>query len=186
LQNLFLQEPCPLNVQSSQCLHHKIYLGNPLEPLESFSISDGFNILFLNRIVNGEKAVFRSGIGLVFAHMDVSMKERKRFFLNGGISGAYISGVSIQGSVEKWLYESQRHFVNVESKLTLSYVRPPVSDNSEEYAEINNIAIHFLLGFGSKPLDTNNHSYKNHIKYWMFPAIHHYLLGQGKLGLVQK
>ena len=72
--------------------------------------------------------------------MDVSMKERKRFFLNGGISGAYISGISIQGSVEKWLYESQRHFVNVESKLTLSYVRP-LSELSQKAHAFENQAI---------------------------------------------
>jgi hypothetical protein len=163
-------------------MHHKIYLANPKHPVNSFSISDGFNILYLNRVLSNKRLTFRPGFGLVFSHMDVRIKDRERFYLKGGNGGAYLSGVSVQGAIEKWIYETERHFINLETKLTVSYVKPPVSSNPDEYAEITNIAIHFVFGFGSKPIRNDNATAMNRLYYWGLPTAHHLLLGQDKLG----
>lgn|GEM_PF-703934 len=163
-------------------MHHKIYLANPKHPVESFSISDGFNILYLNRVLTNNKLTVRPGFGLVFSHMDVKIKDRERFYLKGGNGGAYLSGVSVQGSMEKWIYETERHFLNLETKLTVSYVKPPVSSNPDEYAEIYNIAIHFVFGFGSKPIRSDDATAMDRLYYWGLPTAHHFLLGQDKLG----
>ena len=52
----------------------------------------------------------RYGAGLVFAHMDVTFDGRDRFYMDGGIRGAYLSGVVAQVSLEKWIKTFEKRF----------------------------------------------------------------------------
>jgi hypothetical protein len=135
-------------------IHHKIYLDNTTDIIEDFSISDGFNLLLFNWATYNQAHDFthRVGVGLVLAHIDTTLSGRERFYMDGGIGGSYISGITSQLSLEKWIYETDAMFVNVETKLTLSYARVPISSDFNEFADVSNIGFHVLLGLGSKPV----------------------------------
>jgi len=153
-------------------VHHKIYLANPQGPIDAFSISDGFNILYLNRVRAFDNHAYRYGAGLVFAHMDVTLDGRERFYVDGGIGGAYLSGISAQVAVEKWLWKNDTHFVNFETKFTASYLRPPVSLDQSEFATLNNFALHFNVGLGTKPM-TNKGDLKAKAKHYGPSVLYH-------------
>ena len=136
-------------------VHHKIYLASDVAGVDSFSISDGFNLLFFN-IVNpvsrfGERAYLRLGAGFVFAHMDVSLTGRERFYMDGGIRGSYFAGAAAQIALDKWVKTYDKHFVTIETKFTAAYCRGPVSTNFAEYSVVPNYAFHVVLGVGTKP-----------------------------------
>jgi len=155
-------------------VHHKIYLDNTTDTIEDFSISDGFNLLLYNWAQKNKTYDFiqRIGIGLVFAHVDVTLSGRERFYMDGGLGGSYISGITSQLSIEKWVYESPRHFVNAEAKLTASYARVPVSSDINEFADVPNIGFHILLGIGSKPIEKSS-SPKDKALYFAAPVGYH-------------
>ncbi len=136
-------------------VHHKVYLNSVDNRVPRFSLSDGYNLLFLNRVSPikrfGERAYLRLGAGLVFGHPDVIIDDRERFYMDGGIGGSYLCGVAAQVSVDKWVKTFERHFMTVETKFTAAYARPPISTNKEEYGVVPNYAIHVVLGVGNKP-----------------------------------
>ena len=136
-------------------IHHKIYLASDVPRVNDFSISDGFNMLFYNWVrpfpLLSAPSYYRLGLGLVFAHMDVSIEGRETFYMKGGIQGSYLAGVAAQLSVDKWIKTFKRHFISVETKFTAAYCRGPVSSNILEYSVIPNYAFHVVLGAGTRP-----------------------------------
>lgn len=153
-------------------LHHKIYLANPQGDIDNFSISDGFNILYHNWATRHDNEwIHRWGLGLVFAHVDATFQGKDRFFMNGGIGGSYFSGISVQYSMEKWFWESAKHFGSIEGKLTVSYARTPISRDRVEFADVPNIAFHVLVGFGSKPPEKQQDI--SHYSHYIYPALMH-------------
>ena len=92
--------------------------------------------------------------------------------MNGGIGGAYLSGITSQISLEKWIYETEKHFVNLETKFTLSYARPPISDDINEFGTVPNYAFHFLIGLGSKPVQKES-SLKDKAQWLAVPLGYH-------------
>ena len=100
-------------------VHYKMYLKNPPAGIENLSVSDGYNILFFNlgrRTTND--FIMRLGTGIIVAHPDVTLTGKERFWNDGGISGAYISGLALQLSLEKWLYQTKRYVFSSEMKLS--------------------------------------------------------------------
>ena len=68
-----------------ELIHHKIYLNNPQRSLKNFSISDGYNLLTLNRTWHlDDHHFFRLGLGAVLAHPDVTFDNGPRFHRVGG------------------------------------------------------------------------------------------------------
>ncbi len=53
-----------------QFIHHKIHLENTTEEVERFEITDGFNILTVNRAFPAGPVDLRVGAGVVIAHAD--------------------------------------------------------------------------------------------------------------------
>lgn len=159
-------------------VHHKIYLNNTTDTIQDFSISDGFNLLLFNiaRRTPRHDLVYRLGLGLVFAHVDDTLNGRERFYMNGGIGGAYVCGITSQIALEKWVYETSRHFVNVETKFTLSYARPPISDDINEFASVPNYGFHVLLGLGSKPVAKTAPLKEKAL--WLAPPLGYHLIAQ--------
>lgn len=155
-------------------VHHKIYLASPVTGLDSYSISDGFNLLFFNTVRPlsrfGKQSYLRLGAGLVFAHMDVSITGRDRFYMDGGIRGSYLAGVAAQIAVDKWVKTYENHFVTVETKFTAAYSRGPVSTNFAEYSVVPNYAFHVILGVGTKP--HQHTSLKETLKTMSIPSLY--------------
>ena len=164
-------------------VHHKTYLKNRPQDIQHFSLSDGYNLLYLNRTfkVNRFKNRFfknshlRFGFGLVFGHPDVRIEGRERFFMKGGIEGSYLCGVTSQIAFDKWVWELPTHFLTLETKFSASWARPPVSENRREYAVYPNYAIHFILGVGNKPKKPN--SFKEGLIQYLAPPL--YMGGAG-------
>lgn len=149
-------------------VHHKIYLVNTNDIVEKFSISDGFNQFYYNwaRKYN-DKTFYRFGVGVVMSHPDVSISGRERFYMKGGIGGSYLSGVTVQADLERHILENDRHFLTFDTRLTLSYIQPPISTDSNEYAELWNVALHLTLGVGSKPVPKMEG--KDKLQYFLVP-----------------
>ena len=49
-----------------ELVHHKVYLKNTTDYIQSFSVSDGYNLLYLNYAYRlNKKHILRSGVGLI-------------------------------------------------------------------------------------------------------------------------
>lgn len=155
-------------------VHYKMYLDNPPAGIDKLSISDGYNILFLNY---GKKlrdnVVSKVGAGIIVAHPDVSLSGRERFWNKGGISGAYFAGFAMQLSIERWLYQTRYHLFTTEAKLSAGYARIPISKNKSEFGDVPHIALHVTLGIGSKPLSKQSKPL-DYAYYFLVPTLHHY------------
>ena len=131
-----------------ELVHHKIFLDNPPAEVQRFSISNGFNILTINRAWDTGKFIWRFGIGLVVTHPESTVRGRS-FDESKGIfgQGFYISGAAIQGAVGKRIFLWKGLFASLEGKITVSYVRVPIVDG---HANVPNVAGHILVGIGYK------------------------------------
>jgi hypothetical protein len=139
------------NAFGLELVHHKVYLKNTNDYLNSFSVSDGYNLIYLNYGRRLKKSIIvRAGFGVIFGNPDVRIKGRERY-LHRHLKGMHFGGYTTQISVERWVYENQNMFVNVETKLTHSTAKLPVSTDRSEYAIVPDTAIHFNVGFGTKP-----------------------------------
>jgi hypothetical protein len=129
-----------------ELIHHKIYLDNPPSDVQNFSISDGFNLLVINRAWETKRFIWRLGAGVVITHPE-SMVRGKVFAENKGMfsEGFYISGPTIQGALEKRVFLWKGLFAVLEGKVTASFVRVPIVDG---HADVPNVAVHVLVGLG--------------------------------------
>ena len=162
-----------------ELIHHKIYLDNTNDIIEIFSISDGYNLLYYNIGAQKGNTIYRIGFGVVLAHSDVKIAGRDRY-KRKGFSGHKLAGPSIQLNMERWLWESQTHFISFDAKASFSYAVAPISENPEEYVVAPDIACHFSFGFGSKPAAFKQKGFKK----WLFfaPLAYPKIVGEGILG----
>jgi hypothetical protein len=147
-------------------VHHKAYYHGDRPEIIDLSISDGYNLLYYNWGSVYKGFTVHKGLGLVFGNPDVTLEGRERFWNDGGFNGTFFSGVTAQYAISRNLWESKRNFVNFETKVTASFARIPISESNNEYADVPNLAFHFILGVGSKPLESHS---KKDIAYWLIP-----------------
>lgn len=132
-----------------EIIHHKIYLENTNSVIQDFSISDGYNLFYYNFGKKRGRHIYRFGVGVVMGHPDATITGRDRYIVKG-FSGHHLAGPTVQFNHEVRVWENKYHFVSLDSKLTFSYAKVPISTDSEEYAVAPDIAVHFSLGIGSK------------------------------------
>jgi len=140
-------------VKGFELVHHKIYLANTDDIIQSFSISDGYNLLYRNwgkKYGENGRNRLRFGAGIAYGHPDVVIKGRERFHTKGP-TGHFLGGVTVQFNYERLLYETKYNFFTMDTKLTLSYIQVPVSVGKKETVEAPDIALHLSFGVGSKP-----------------------------------
>ena len=138
-----------------ELVHHKLYWKNKSADVENFSVSDGYNLLYLNYAKKIQDHRFRIGVGAVFGNPDFKLKGRDRY-LKRHLKGMHWGGYTAQVAYERCLYESDRFYINFETKLTYSFAKLPISDKLNEYAKVPDTAIHFNIGFGTKPLKSKS------------------------------
>lgn len=94
--------------------HLKIYLKNTTREISRFSISHGYNQLFVNRLMYKGKVPVRVGAGVVIAHPENTIRGNM-LEETGGIfgNGYYLAGPAILAGV--------RHRVNLTGWLFLSF-----------------------------------------------------------------
>lgn len=113
--------------------HLKIYLKNESNEIQRFSVSHGYNQLFVNRIMANRNVASKIGFGCVIAHPENTIRNlelnQRKGFLH---SGYYLSGLAIQYSVFKELYITSRINVLVETSATFAYAIVPVSNGTAQ------------------------------------------------------
>lgn len=167
------------NGQGFELIHHKVYLANTNDIVTYLSISDGYNLLYYNFGKRYGDDRFRLGLGVAYAHPDVQIAGRPLFFQKG-LTGFYLGGPTIQFNYERLVWDNDIYFVTLDTKLTLSYIRSPVSHNRREYADVPDIAFHVGLGFGSKPKAFNQEGIAKAL--YFAPLVYPYLTGTYVLG----
>ena len=131
---------------SIELIHHKIYLKNTNDIINNFSISDGYNLLYFNRGKQINNHILRYGAGIVIAHPDITITGRDRFKTKG-IKGLFLSGLSIKTDHEYILYKHKTAVITLQTKLTASYAKIPISTNKNEYVIAPDYAIHISIGY---------------------------------------
>lgn len=125
--------------------HHKIILDNRLPEVQRFSITDGFNLLTINRLWRIKEFELSAGAGIVITHPESTVRGRV-FPESGGIVGGYfISGPTIELALAKRLHLGEHLFLLGEGRLTGSYVQVPIEGGD---ASVPNAALNASLGLG--------------------------------------
>ena len=129
-----------------ELLHHKLILHNRPQEVQKFEVTNGFNLLTLNRAWAHRGFIYRLGGGLVVTYPYSTVRGREHA-TDGGIfnSGYYISGPTLQVSMGKRFFIMERLFFALEAKLTTSFARVPIQDGN---ADITNVAFHGQFGIG--------------------------------------
>jgi hypothetical protein len=136
----------------AELLHHKLYLDNPVPPIEHLEISHGYNLLTADAVRPANALAVRFGVGLVVAHAEGRIAgERvggsRRTFLGGGY---HLAGVTAELGVERrytLTHGRSSLYAVPEGKLTASLARVPVGDSGGS-AFVPNVAAHALAGLG--------------------------------------
>lgn len=131
--------------------HHKLILNNNPPEVQHFSITDGFNLLTLNRLWLKHGFILSAGGGIVITHPESTIRNRP-FAENRGLlnKGYYISGPSLEFAVAKQFYVTDNFFMLSECRATASYMEVPIANGN---AQLMNLAIHGLLGVGFRFAD---------------------------------
>ncbi len=129
-----------------EAIHHKLFLVNLPSEVQRFGISHGFNMLFFNRSFQKNTFVLRPGIGSVLAHPESTV--RGQVYPEGpgfDIKGYRLRGIALNFAIARPIEISRYFFINVEGKVTVSYVGVPIQNGN---ARFWNIALQFIVGPG--------------------------------------
>ena len=129
-----------------EAVHHKLFLkNNPLE-VQDFSISHGLNLITINRGWQFSYFILRVGAGVVIAHPE-SIIRNKKSPENGGIFnwGYYLAGPAINIAAAKEFKIIKRLYAICELKLSSSFSHVPIYNGS---ADLFNIAVQINFGLG--------------------------------------
>lgn len=129
-----------------ESLHHKVYLKNKPDEVKTFNISHGYNMNMVNRAWEIGPFIYRLGGGFVMAHPETEVRGHKKED-DGGINGFYISGLAVNGAIEKRWYVFRDLFLSLEAKLTAADAVVPVYGGE---AHVPNVAIHGIGSIGYK------------------------------------
>jgi hypothetical protein len=126
--------------------HLKVYLKNRPEEAERFSISHGYNQIFINRIIEKGRFSQKIGLGMVAAHPENKVRgklldEKKGLFGDG----YYLTGPAIQYGLYKEIPLGRHFFLLGEARISAAFARVPVADGK---ADAPVVAIHLQLGPG--------------------------------------
>jgi hypothetical protein len=134
---------------AAEMLHHKLYLENPVPPIDRLEVSHGYNEPMFDVATRAEGFRWRLGIGLVIAHPEGEVAGRPIGPLRTLIGGGYqVAGISAQ------LAAGRRYPLNggavamtasPELKLTAALARVRITRGS---LLVPNVALHALGGLG--------------------------------------
>ena len=133
-------------------IHHKLYLETKHEDIQEFTVTNGFNLLFVNMVFKKDilpntSFLWRFGGGPVITHPESKIRNKK-FSEDGGLSwfdddGYFVSGLAFQAACElDYMVMSHLSFF-AETKLSAAFASVPVASG---FADMYNIALHGLLG----------------------------------------
>lgn len=126
--------------------HLKIILENRPAEIAEFSVTHGYNQVWINiaRIFKG--FTFRAGIGGVVAHPENTIRGKK-YDQDFGLfkEGYHLCGTTTQLAVQKKYYIGHHFYFSGEIKFNGAYARIPIVDG---FAKTPVFALHGLVGAG--------------------------------------
>jgi hypothetical protein len=126
--------------------HLKVKLDNNPPEIEVFSISHGFNQLWVNYALTYKGFVFRGGGGVVIAHPESIVRGKKFDTVMGFANmGYYISGVTSQLALQKKIFLGKHLFLSAETKINAAYAHVNIADG---FARVPVFAWNGLIGMG--------------------------------------
>ncbi len=128
-----------------QFIHHKIHLENTTEEVERFEITDGFNILTVNRAFPAGPVDLRAGAGIVITHADSRIRGLSTS--GGGIldTGYELGGPVLLAGAGRRFRLSERWIGTLETQVTLGWANVSVANGK---AGTTNVALHIMFGVG--------------------------------------
>jgi hypothetical protein len=129
---------------SLEILHHKLYVTNPPEELQYFSISHGLNFVTLQRSWPLSSFQVRAGFGIVLAHPESSVRGRVLDENDGLLGKGYyfagpVGSIAVARRIPLWGVAS----AVLEARGSVAPVSVPVADGD---ARTTATAFHLLLG----------------------------------------
>lgn len=126
--------------------HLKLYLQNLPPEIERFTITHGFNQLWLNYQHKKGSWHIIAGAGPVIAHPENTIRGLKLDEQLGlAQRGYYFSGITTQLAVQRIFPLGKHFFLSLETKMNLAYAKVPVVNGS---ANVPVSAFHALAGIG--------------------------------------
>ncbi|MFL5618347.1 MAG: hypothetical protein ACJ79A_08140 [Gemmatimonadaceae bacterium] len=134
---------------AAEMLHHKLYLENPVPPIDRLEVSHGYNEPMFDLATRGEGFRWRFGIGVVIAHPEGELAGRSIGPLRTLLGGGYhVAGISSQLAVGR-RYPLNGGAVAMtaspELKLTAAIARIRIARGD---LLVPNVALHALGGLG--------------------------------------
>jgi hypothetical protein len=133
----------------AEMLHHKLYLENPVPPIDGLEITHGYNLPTINVAGPGDGWQLRVGLGIVVAHPEGRVAGRpvdaSRSFLGGGYQ---IAGITTQVALGRRYALGRGRVaptVAPEMKLTGSWASMRFGEGR---LMVPNLALHVLGGLG--------------------------------------
>jgi len=126
--------------------HLKIYLKNKPEEVQRFSVTHGYNQIWINYVKEYRTFHFRLGVGPVIAHRENTIRG-KPLPETGGLfnKGYHFDGITSQIAIQKRFFLREWIFLSIETKYSMAYAKVDVVDG---YAKVPVFAFHGLFGFG--------------------------------------
>ncbi|MBC7186935.1 MAG: hypothetical protein H5U38_07880 [Calditrichaeota bacterium] len=132
-----------------ELVHDKLYLENPPAEVQSFAVTHGFNLLFVNLAWQKGSWALRAGGGPVLAHPETVVRGQRHPESGGIFGGGYhVSGPAIQVALGRCCHIWRQLSLLGEAKLTVARARFPIAGG---HATVTNPAVHLLLGLSVGP-----------------------------------
>ncbi|MCX7986461.1 MAG: hypothetical protein N2662_05940 [Bacteroidales bacterium] len=127
-----------------ELMHHKLYLKNKPNDVQHFGISHGFNLLFVNRIIECSFYTLRLGAGAIIAHPESEIRGQTfGDAVDPYDMGYFITGPTVQIAFSKYFGVLQRLRLNTEAKLLVAYSHTPIARGK---AHVWYAGVHLLAG----------------------------------------
>jgi hypothetical protein len=125
-------------------MHHKLYLDNPPAEVIRFRITNGVNMLLVQRHWRVSGWELGVGAGPTLA-VPVSTVRGKSYGRSEGVFGSRynLSGATVMGTVARRIRLLPHTYGTGAIKLTLTHLDVPIADGR---GKLNNVALHFQYG----------------------------------------
>lgn len=124
--------------------HHKIYLLNNPAEVDTFRITNGFNIVTVSRAFRHRNLTASIGAGPVVTY-PISTVRGKKFDHDSGLHGYHLSGGSLMLMATREFPLVEGLVLSLDARGSLSYVSVPIVDG---HAHVPNAALHLHAGLG--------------------------------------
>ena len=136
--------------------HLKIVLSNSHQDIQRFSITHGYNLIWVNKTWVLPHFYIRTGIGTIAAHAENTIRNQKLDESLGLFNkGYYLGGISAQLAIQYKLFLLDFLYLSAEAKIAASNCKVPVVDG---YAKVPvfHQALHLGIGFRFKKNKVTN------------------------------